>query len=201
MLQESALLHCSCFLIVKKHRKHMFHLWRSVRQTCMLHYIHLTDALSPFPLVIGALTYIGLMVLLQHCNNDKPGHFLSLTCPLPVSGSAWRLVDLPALLKAVSKCQHASSTQGVCNQKITALKKWPPEEPYPDQKLFTGLGKHVVVWTTESTLSSAEEKIYLHIFFSPKRQHKEKQLVILEAHFNPWLSRWSTKHFRHIADM
>lgn len=158
MLQESALLHCSCFLTAKKYRKHMFHLWLSVRQTCVIHYIHLTDALSLFPLVMGVLTYIGLMVLLQHCNHDKLGHFLSLTCPLPISGSVWHLVHLPALLKVVSKCQHASSTQGISNNEKTALKKWPPEEPYPDQKLFTCLGKHVVVWTTESTLSSAEEK-------------------------------------------
>ena len=79
-----------------------------------------------------------------------------LTCPCPVPDSAWLSAVLPALLQEVSQCQHASPTKGVGEQQVPALEKRPPEELYPNEKLFTRLRKHV--WTAEISLSSVEEK-------------------------------------------
>lgn len=78
-----------------------------------------------------------------------------LTCPPPVSDSAWLPAILAGLLQDVSQRQHQSSAQGVGKQQVTALEKWPPGEPYADQKLFTRPGKHDVQ-TAEGTRSSVE---------------------------------------------
>lgn len=95
-----------------------------------------------------------------------------LTRPLPISDSVWLLVDLPALLEVVPKCQHASTTQSVCNQQVSAPEEGLPEDLHPEQKRFTRLGEHVIL-RVNSVCSSAPEK--RERFYLQKNSYKKNK--------------------------
>lgn len=134
------------------------------------------------------------MVLFPHCNNDKPPFNFSLSPVLlqfrTLLGSLW--------ISQLCWRQSPSASMPPALRVFVSSRYRPWKNGRQKNRIRTR--NSLLAW---GSMLFGPQSAHLHLqeknsFFFQKTEY-EKLLFILLAHFNPWLSGWSTKCVRYTA--